>query len=290
MPPHCFIAGGAGAGAVTGDPAGHERAGNAAGAARSRGTAPPRPEPPAVRPLQDSAPSGPAVRQPRDLSPWSMFLAADIVVKAVMVSLAFASLVTWTIFFAKTRAAIARAGAACRALARSPRRTPVGGAKGARRQAHGVCLLVRAALHEVRLSGEGASEPASRSAARPVYRDRARRSACMRFGMATARHHRRDLAVRRAVRHGLGHHEQLHRHFQSADDKPRGGGARHRRSLAGDRDRSGRRDPGGDHLQPFLARDQSVPGICRPRLRRGRAAVVARSRSVARPAVARAAE
>ena len=38
---------------------------------------------------------------PRDLSPWGMFLAADIVVKAVMVGLAFASLLTWTIWFAK---------------------------------------------------------------------------------------------------------------------------------------------------------------------------------------------
>jgi biopolymer transport protein ExbB len=38
---------------------------------------------------------------PRELSPWSMFLSADIFVKAVMISLAFASLVTWTIFLAK---------------------------------------------------------------------------------------------------------------------------------------------------------------------------------------------
>ena len=37
----------------------------------------------------------------RELSPWSMFLSADIVVKAVMIGLAFASLVTWTIFIAK---------------------------------------------------------------------------------------------------------------------------------------------------------------------------------------------
>src|SRR3954471_9366013 len=34
----------------------------------------------------------------RELSPWSMFLNADILVKAVMIGLAFASLVTWTIF------------------------------------------------------------------------------------------------------------------------------------------------------------------------------------------------
>ncbi len=38
---------------------------------------------------------------PRDLSPWGMFLSADIVVKAVMVGLAFASVLTWTIWFAK---------------------------------------------------------------------------------------------------------------------------------------------------------------------------------------------
>ena len=46
-------------------------------------------------------PSAIALTLPRDLSPWGMFLAADIVVKAVMVGLAFASLLTWTIWFAK---------------------------------------------------------------------------------------------------------------------------------------------------------------------------------------------
>ncbi len=38
---------------------------------------------------------------PRNLSPWGMFLAADEVVKGVMIGLAFASLVTWTIGMAK---------------------------------------------------------------------------------------------------------------------------------------------------------------------------------------------
>jgi biopolymer transport protein ExbB len=37
-----------------------------------------------------------------ELSPWSMFMSADIIVKAVMIGLAFASLVTWTIAFGKT--------------------------------------------------------------------------------------------------------------------------------------------------------------------------------------------
>jgi biopolymer transport protein ExbB len=39
---------------------------------------------------------------PKNLSPWGMFLNADIVVKAVMIGLAIASLVTWTIWLAKT--------------------------------------------------------------------------------------------------------------------------------------------------------------------------------------------
>ena len=37
----------------------------------------------------------------RELSPWSMFLSADILVKAVMIGLALASVATWTIFIAK---------------------------------------------------------------------------------------------------------------------------------------------------------------------------------------------
>ena len=52
--------------------------------------------------------SGPALAQapnpllPHNLSPWGMFLNADIVVKAVMIGLAFASLVTWTVWLSKT--------------------------------------------------------------------------------------------------------------------------------------------------------------------------------------------
>jgi biopolymer transport protein ExbB len=39
---------------------------------------------------------------PRNLSPWGMFLGADIIVKTVMVGLAIASLVTWTVWLAKS--------------------------------------------------------------------------------------------------------------------------------------------------------------------------------------------
>jgi biopolymer transport protein ExbB len=39
---------------------------------------------------------------PRDLSPWGMYLNADPVVKAVLIGLVFASLVTWTVWLAKS--------------------------------------------------------------------------------------------------------------------------------------------------------------------------------------------
>jgi biopolymer transport protein ExbB len=49
----------------------------------------------------DSASTKLSFSVPRELSPWSMFMSADAVVKAVMIGLAFASLITWTIFIAK---------------------------------------------------------------------------------------------------------------------------------------------------------------------------------------------
>jgi biopolymer transport protein ExbB len=48
-----------------------------------------------------AAPVSALASLPHDLSPWSMFINADIIVKAVMLGLAFASLVTWTIWLAK---------------------------------------------------------------------------------------------------------------------------------------------------------------------------------------------
>jgi biopolymer transport protein ExbB len=39
---------------------------------------------------------------PPELSPWSMFVAADPLVKAVILSLILASLITWTVFLAKS--------------------------------------------------------------------------------------------------------------------------------------------------------------------------------------------
>jgi biopolymer transport protein ExbB len=128
----------------------------------------PRVQPPAAPATQaapDAAanedPSAISLTLPHDLSPWGMFMAADIVVKAVMVGLAFASLVTWTIWLAKSleifggklrerRAANAIGDAAT--LMQAGRALGHGGGPGA--------LLVRAAEEERALSA-GALDHAS---------------------------------------------------------------------------------------------------------------------------------
>jgi biopolymer transport protein ExbB len=55
-----------------------------------------------VDPTAAAPPAVPAALVPHDLSPWSMFLSADILVQAVMVGLLFASVLTWTVWLAKT--------------------------------------------------------------------------------------------------------------------------------------------------------------------------------------------
>ena len=77
-------------------------------APESQATAPPTvvqstqvPAADAIAPVDGARPLKTAAAGLRELSPWSMFLSADILVKAVMIGLAFASLVTWTVFLAK---------------------------------------------------------------------------------------------------------------------------------------------------------------------------------------------
>jgi biopolymer transport protein ExbB len=121
----------------------------------------------------------------RELSPWSMFKSADIIVQAVMVGLAFASLVTWTIFIAKMielsvvrgklRAALAKIGEA-RSLAEAQFAL---GAKGSV-----LSSLLAAAMREARLSAgissdSGIKERAASSFAE-IVRAEARR---VRLGM-----------------------------------------------------------------------------------------------------------
>ena len=114
----------------------------------------------AAPPAAIQAPNSPdiALRLPRDLSPWGMFMAADIVVKAVMVGLAFASVLTWTIWFAKAielmvarrrmRATIEKLGHA-KSWSEANART-----KGCDA---GVAALLRAADTELRMSADAHS-------------------------------------------------------------------------------------------------------------------------------------
>jgi biopolymer transport protein ExbB len=60
------------------------------------------PAPAAAPAAQSNLPVVSNLQLPEDLSPWGMFMNADIIVKAVMIGLAFASLVTWTVWLAKT--------------------------------------------------------------------------------------------------------------------------------------------------------------------------------------------
>jgi biopolymer transport protein ExbB len=48
------------------------------------------------------ATSGPNPNLPHDLSPWAMFMQADMVVKSVMIGLAIASVITWTVWLVKS--------------------------------------------------------------------------------------------------------------------------------------------------------------------------------------------
>ena len=90
----------------------------------------PAPASDAARPRQAAPPAMDVASAllPRDLTPWGMFMAADIVVKAVMIGLVFASVLTWTIWLAKTlelvgarRRLAPRSCRSSRRRARSPR-------------------------------------------------------------------------------------------------------------------------------------------------------------------------
>jgi biopolymer transport protein ExbB len=94
-----------------------------------------------------------ALRLPRDLSPWGMFMAADRVVKAVMIGLAGASVLTWTIWFAKAielAMARRRLRASIKAIAAARSWSEAGAALQGR--SHGVAALGAAVNTELRLS------------------------------------------------------------------------------------------------------------------------------------------
>jgi biopolymer transport protein ExbB len=100
---------------------------------------------------------------PQDLSPWGMFQDADRLVKGVLIGLAFASLVTWTVYIAKTfelRTARREVRDGLRILAKAA--TLAQANEQLRNGTTPVAQLMHAAAQEIRLSanarGDGLKE------------------------------------------------------------------------------------------------------------------------------------
>ena len=109
---------------------------------------------PATQP--GDAPAAPVIASaalPRDLSPWGMFLNADIVVKIVMVGLIFASLVTWTVWLAKNLELwkATRNGRAALAILNEARSLSEANVRLGD-SSESVARLLRTAVHEVQIS------------------------------------------------------------------------------------------------------------------------------------------
>jgi biopolymer transport protein ExbB len=120
------------------------------------------PAPAAAPVLQESAPAdGPVVVEPEDnslgmahdLSPWGMFQNADIIVKAVMIGLAIASIITWTIWLAKGLELLGAKRRLRTEIANLKKaRTLTEASETAAKQGTLANLLVHDALEEMRLS------------------------------------------------------------------------------------------------------------------------------------------
>jgi biopolymer transport protein ExbB len=90
---------------------------------------------------------------PEDLTPWGMFENADLVVKAVIIGLAFASFLTWTVWVAKTLELRTARAAVRRDLRVLNNSTTLGQAHDQLRGgASPVSQLMQAAGQEIRLS------------------------------------------------------------------------------------------------------------------------------------------
>jgi len=121
----------------------------------------------------------------KELSPWVMFMSADVVVKAVMIGLAFASLMTWTVFIAKSielSAASSRLRSALKKIAEARSLAEAQMALGAKQ---GVLpSFLAAALREARmsagLSSDAGIKERAASSFQEIVRAEARR---IRIGM-----------------------------------------------------------------------------------------------------------
>jgi biopolymer transport protein ExbB len=127
-------------------------------------------QPPADRSPDTQSPAPSSARVPRELSPWSMFMSADVLVKAVMLSLAFASFVTWTILLAKTMQFAFSRRRVNRALASVSQARSLSEAQLAvGRQRNVVALLLAGAAQELRLSADSMIESGIKERAQTCF-------------------------------------------------------------------------------------------------------------------------
>ncbi|MBB4452086.1 MULTISPECIES: tonB-system energizer ExbB [Agrobacterium tumefaciens complex] len=122
--------------------------------AQTNQTAAPNEAAPPIEPVS-AAPASAEHRAdiPHNLSPWGMFMAADWVVKGVMIGLAFASLVTWTVWVAKSielAGARVRAGATLKVIRRA--KTLNEATEAVEKKGGPAALMLRMATHEMQLS------------------------------------------------------------------------------------------------------------------------------------------
>lgn len=104
---------------------------------------------PAPTPAPGAAASGGHEALPMDLSPLGMYRSADIVVKSVMISLALASLATWTVWLAKLAEILAGKFRLRRTLRVIVAADDLGAARAALAARRGPAAdMVRAAVHE----------------------------------------------------------------------------------------------------------------------------------------------
>ena len=171
------------------------------------------------------------------LSPLAMFLNAGPVGKAVMALLLLASIWTWVL--------IVEGVVAVTRIAKSARSARAGGDVG-----------VLAPVAEAGREGFCArpSRRDDRRQARPHRRPYEPRGARVpdQGGRrpAESRRHLVGRALRRPVRHGVGHHDELRQHRSVAGHEPRGRRARHRRGACGHGLWTCRRHPRLGRLQP----------------------------------------
>jgi biopolymer transport protein ExbB len=150
----------------------------------SPAVAQPQPATTELSDADEAGKSGPVAQ--REFSPWTMFLSANAVVKAVMLGLVFASLVTWTIFIAKT-IQLSRAQRLLKnALARIADTRSLNEAQVALgKKSNVLTALLTAASQEIRMSADSGVEGSIKERAASRFSEIVRTEArAVRYGMA----------------------------------------------------------------------------------------------------------